>query len=48
MKEKYGSVMENNIAINHAELASPESVNVSGWYLPHHPVFHPRSQAISV
>jgi len=40
MKEKYVSVMKTYIANNHFELASPESVNVSYWYLPHHPVFH--------
>ena len=41
MKQKYVSAVETCIANGHAKLASNED-NSTGWFLPHHPVFHPR------
>ena len=41
MKQKYMSAMETYIANDHAQLASNEENSIS-WFLPHHPMFHPR------
>ena len=42
LREKYVSTIESYISNGHAELAKPNEEKISCWYLPHHPVLHPR------
>ena len=42
LKVKYVSVVESYIANGHAEVTNSNESGLDGWYLPHHPVFHPR------
>jgi len=44
LKDKYVNVVESYMSNGHAELSKSNEINCSGWYLPHHPVLHPRKR----
>ena len=41
LKQKYISTFNSYVSNRHAQLTSGCELTKSGWYLPHHPVFHP-------
>ena len=41
LKQKYVSTLNSYMSNGHAQLTPACELTKSGWYLPHHPVFHP-------